>query len=146
MVQDSLYGSERALEQGRELGAREIPGPASTIVTEGIVGTPLYMSPEALWGQPPDASFDLWSAAIVLYEAVVGRNPFQRATWPATLDAITNAPVPDVRQHASECPVAFAELLAACLDRDKWRRPESARELAQRLRAVVAEISTPQAA
>ena len=146
MVQDSLYGSERALELGRGLGAREVTGPSSTLVSEGIVGTPLYMSPEALWGETPDASFDLWSAAIVLYEAIAGRYPFQRATWAETLDAITSARAPDVREHARECPTALAELLASCLSRDRRLRPADARELAQRLRGVLAAIATARAA
>ena len=136
MVQDSLYGSERALERGRAFGTRDVIGQNSTLVTEGIVGTPLYMSPEALWGESPSASFDLWSTAIVLYEAIARRSPVQRATWAETLDCITNARVPDVREFEPTCPAALATLLSSSLARERSRRPDSARALAQRLREV----------
>ncbi len=41
-----------------------------------LVGTLSYLSPEALDGEPPDASFDLWSLCIVLYECVLGKKVF----------------------------------------------------------------------
>ena len=34
-----------------------------------VVGTPLYMSPERLFGQPADERGDVWAAAAVIYEA-----------------------------------------------------------------------------
>ena len=44
----------------------------SLTVTQQLVGTPLYLSPEALAGQPPQASFDLWGLCVVLYQALCG--------------------------------------------------------------------------
>jgi serine/threonine-protein kinase len=41
-----------------------------------LVGTPAYMSPEALLGQPPRPAFDLWALSVVLYEAITGMRPF----------------------------------------------------------------------
>ena len=44
-----------------------------------VVGTPLYMSPEALAGHAPDVTFDLWSLAVSLFEATAGVNPVREA-------------------------------------------------------------------
>jgi len=91
-------------------------------------------------------SLDLRSAAIVVYEAMAGRNPFVRETWDETLDAITHARAPDVREHVPDCPAEVAELLSACLSRDRLHRPANARDLGGRLRAALASNSIGRAA
>jgi hypothetical protein len=113
----------------------------SLLGTEGIVGTPLYMSPEAISNAAPDASFDLWSLAVVLFEAIAGRNPVERTTWSATCDAIAHARIPDVREFAPDCPEPLALLLADCLSASRARRPGDARELGERLAEVAAEAA-----
>ncbi|AGC48679.1 serine/threonine protein kinase [Myxococcus stipitatus DSM 14675] len=45
-------------------------------ISQTILGTPLYMSPERLRGHEGDARSDLWSFAVVLFEASLGRTPF----------------------------------------------------------------------
>eukprot|EP00239_Pterosperma_sp_CCMP1384_P008296 CAMPEP_0197848944 /NCGR_PEP_ID=MMETSP1438-20131217/10552_1 /TAXON_ID=1461541 /ORGANISM="Pterosperma sp., Strain CCMP1384" /LENGTH=322 /DNA_ID=CAMNT_0043461425 /DNA_START=270 /DNA_END=1238 /DNA_ORIENTATION=+ len=42
------------------------------------VGTPYYMSPEAIRGQPYDWSSDVWSLGCLLYELMTLRNPFYK--------------------------------------------------------------------
>ena len=43
--------------------------------TTRLFGTLAYLSPEALGGSPPSPTFDLWSLAVVMCEALLGRNP-----------------------------------------------------------------------
>ena len=119
--------------------------PTTDLRTVGVVGTPLYMSPEALRNAPPDPSFDLWSLAVVLFEAIAGRHPFEQESWAATLEAIQRAHPPDLRDYAPACPSAVAALLADCLCAEKRRRPSDARELRQRLLAVDDAIVAPAA-
>jgi hypothetical protein len=54
-----------------------------------LVGTPAYMSPEALLGQPPRPAFDLWALSVVLYEAITGMRPF-----PGPRDGMVVVPEP----------------------------------------------------
>jgi tRNA A-37 threonylcarbamoyl transferase component Bud32 len=61
--------------------------PTDTQVTRDIdtiagllVGTPRYMSPEQLRGEPPDPMWDIWALAIVAYEMLTGAYPFPEAT------------------------------------------------------------------
>ena len=84
--------------------------------TRHIIGTPLYMCPEALRGAQPEAAFDLWSLAIVLYECLAGAHPLKSA-----------GTIPDVRTLRPDCPDALARLLARALASDKGARPDNAR-------------------
>jgi hypothetical protein len=118
------------------------PAMMESAATEtGIVGTPLYMSPEALAGERPDVGFDLWSLAVVAFEALAGRHPFERATGAATLDAIRKSDLPDLRTLVPGCPDELVELLTEGLANEPSRRPGSAREFADRVRAAREAIS-----
>ena len=91
-----------------------------------LVGTPLYLSPEALQGLPPDRSFDLWSLALTIYEAIAGENPFRANTLRDTYDKISSGAINDIRCFCPECPAALSELIQSALHSDLKRRPESA--------------------
>lgn len=115
--------------------AADLPSEVSagaTLTDHGIVGTPLYMSPEAIRGDAPDASFDLWALAAVLYEAISGRNPVERPSWVETLRAIQDADVADVRSYVPDAPAPVAEFFEHALHPDRRRRPASAEEFRER--------------
>ena len=102
-----------------------------TSATESAMrGTPLYMSPEALLGALPDESFDLWSLAIVLYEAAAGRHPLI-ADDPAS-PARFRAPlqeVPDIRTFLPSAPQEVSAFFTRALSLDRGDRPKTADEL-----------------
>jgi hypothetical protein len=101
-----------------------------------FVGTPLYLSPEALWGEAADASLDLWATAVVLFEAMAQAHPFERPTWQDTLHRITSGRVPDIRKSVPGASDVLAEFFRNALHRDRSRRPGSAAELHARLRLL----------
>jgi eukaryotic-like serine/threonine-protein kinase len=53
-----------------------------------VLGTPQYLSPEQVLGQPVDARSDLFAAGVVLYEMLTGRPPFSGASVPQLVHAI----------------------------------------------------------
>jgi serine/threonine-protein kinase len=60
-----------------------------------VVGTPEYMSPEQLSGDPTDGRSDLYSLALVFYRVITGRLPFEAETAQETMiKRLTDEPTP----------------------------------------------------
>jgi hypothetical protein len=110
--------------------------------TQDLVGTPLYLSPEALAGSAPQPSFDLWSLSLVLYEALTGRQPFGGGSVADVIRRIQHDPIPDVRDLRPECPAAVAAFLNDALSRTSSRRPGTAGDLRTRLRWLRATMGS----
>jgi eukaryotic-like serine/threonine-protein kinase len=98
----------------------------------GLVGTPFYMSPEAIQGHAPNPSFDLWGLAVVLYETLAGRRPFDA---PTTADVLAT-----ILRGRAAAPLStlgidprVSHLLEAALHPDPARRPATAAEFGERL-------------
>jgi serine/threonine-protein kinase len=101
--------------------------PSITITAAGrVIGTPLYMSPEALRGDIPSVSFDLWSLSVTLWEALAGENPFMAPAVALVFARIGRGDVPDLREHAPHVPPELARFLSRALSPDIRLRPASA--------------------
>lgn len=73
---------------------------ASTRMTQsGIIGTPRYMSPEQARGDDADGRSDLYSLAIILFEMLSGKTPFEAET-----------PLAMAFKHAVETPPSILEI------------------------------------
>jgi serine/threonine protein kinase len=99
--------------------------------THHALGTPAYMSPEALRNEAPSAAFDVWSLTVVLLEAVSGKNPYRGDTLLDTLSRIA-APL-DV---LAVWPAARADMQAFFLEalaHETRRRPASATVFRQQI-------------
>ena len=112
----------------------------SLTLTNHIVGTPVYLSPEAVQKKRPDPSFDLWAVAIVLYEALTGRNPMVRGDVTETLAFISRGVVPDIREALPDCSPDMAIFLNEALSKDITSRPSTASELRSNLERVASTI------
>ncbi|MEM6454247.1 MAG: serine/threonine-protein kinase [Acidobacteriota bacterium] len=100
-------------------------------VVTAVAGTPYYMAPEQIRGEPLGPACDIYALGCVLYEMACKRTPF---TGGAAISAhLTTAP-DDPRQHRAELPDPLAELILACLAKDVAARPASAGEVGRRLR------------
>jgi serine/threonine-protein kinase len=87
-----------------------------------VLGTPRYMSPEQLAGQPVDARSDLYSAGMVMHEALTGHLPH-----------ITGKSFAEL---CPEAPPALVQLVEQCLKPNPKERPSSAVEVYLRLQEL----------
>jgi serine/threonine protein kinase/photosystem II stability/assembly factor-like uncharacterized protein len=92
--------------------------------TGTIVGTPEYMSPEQAQGLTADARSDQYSLAIVAYEMLSGRVPFEADSTLALLHMIVYNPLPPIRQANPNLPVGVEGVLKKALAKDPGDRYE----------------------
>jgi serine/threonine-protein kinase len=108
----------------------------STMTQTGmVVGTPHYMSPEQVTGEPLDARSDLFSAGVMLYEMLTGALPFQGETVFGIMMRRTRGPPPPVRQLNPAIPAHLAGIVDRCLAIDVKLRYASARDVLRDLDA-----------
>jgi len=103
----------------------------SLTVTGAMVGTPTYMSPEAVRGEVCDERSDLYSLGVVLYEMVTGKPPYTANTPYSMLMKQTNEPLPSPRSINPDLPAVVEELLLRLLAKEPDTRLQSAAQLAQ---------------
>ena len=95
--------------------------------TGRIIGTPSYMSREALANEKADVGFDLWSLGVTLFEALAGVNPYRERRL---ADLLKPAPAPDPRSYLSELGEGTTAFFATALAPLRADRPGSAQTFA----------------
>ncbi len=102
-------------------------------------GTPLYMAPEVLRGEPADGRADLYSLGAVLYRLAAGRAPFEERPADKLLTAVLDEAPESLATLAPHLSTAFSGLVMRLLAKEPGDRPESAREVASRLARLAGE-------
>ncbi len=97
----------------------------------GICGTPEYVAPEVLRGEPPGIPADLYGAGVVLYELLTGLLPFGGDSALEVMDRQLNGAVvpPSLRCPERRIPAQLDALVVRTLAKDPDARPASAEEL-----------------
>jgi beta-lactam-binding protein with PASTA domain len=117
--------------------ARALAEAAWTEPAGAMVGTARYISPEAAEGKPVDGRADVYSLALVLYEAVTGTVPFVTDTTMGTLAARIGQPLPH-----DPALGPLDDVLARAAAPEVGARLDAA-GLAARLGALAAALPTP---
>jgi len=103
-----------------------------------IAGTPYYMPPEQAIGGIVDHRSDLYSLGVTLFQFCTGGVPFQQGD---VTYHHAHTPPPDPRERVPEIPETLALLILELMAKDPDARVQSADEVVQRLRTVVAELA-----
>ena len=106
-----------------------------------IIGTPAYMSPEQIVGEPVDHRADLFTFGVLLYEMATGQRPFPGSTASEVFPAVLRDTPPPPSSLNPQIPAVIDELIAGCLEKDPGRRVQSATALRERLQSLLLEIS-----
>ena len=105
-----------------------------------VLGTPRYMSPEQISGQPVDHRSDIFSMGIVLWEMLTGRRLFSGAEMAQVSHSITyDEHVPPTRVNP-ELPAMIDFVVARALKKDPAVRYQDADEMAADLHTCLAEL------
>lgn len=91
-----------------------------------VLGTALYLSPEAIMGKPLDPRSDLYSLGVVAFEMLTGRPPHAGSTFGelAVKKMTEDAPHPGLVQAG--IPTELDSLVARLMEKDPSKRPHSA--------------------
>ena len=109
---------------------------ADTLTAEGeLLGTVAYMSPEQAAGRRVGPPTDVYSAGVLLYELLAGRNPVRGATAGETVGNILAGRVAPLEQLRPDLPLELSDVVAAACSLRAGERP-SAADTADALRAL----------
>ncbi len=93
-----------------------------------VVGTMPYMSPEQVKGEPLDASSDMFSLGVTLYEMLAGKHPFKDKSAPVTMSRILLGEPTPTEQFQTQVSPELQSLLDKMLLKDKAARYQSAQD------------------
>ena len=134
------FGLAKAAPQSESTGTA-LTLEAEVTQDHRVVGTPSFMSPEQVLGQPLDGRSDLFSLGSVLYAMATGRRPFDAPSIPAIMDAVLRRdpePVTAVNPSASQ---ELDSVIARCLAKDRQQRYRDARELREDLERLAPSLA-----
>src|SRR6516164_9198824 len=101
----------------------------STSVAGIISGTPAYMSPEQVRGDPLDQRTDIFSLGLLLYEMATGRRAFGGRTGGVIIEAILTRPTVPAQNINPRVPPRLEEIINKALDKDRDQRYQRAADI-----------------
>ena len=115
----SDFGLARAMEQE----------PSSLSRAGQVLGTPDYMAPEQLLGEPVTTATDIYALGLVMYEMVTGAKAFPGGRpLENAVQRVVEKPAPP-RSHSAEISAEWNAVTLRCLARDPADRPASAMDV-----------------
>ena len=96
------------------------PSPGQPHSRRGIRGTPLYMAPEQIYGDPLTAS-DQYGLAVMIYEWLCGQPPFDGSD-PQVYSQQVSTPPPRLRDHVPSISQAVERVVLKALSKDPQQR------------------------
>ena len=102
-----------------------------------VVGTAGYLAPEQARGERATPASDLYALAVVAFELLTGRRPFERESSTAEAIAHVSAPIPPASASNPMLPPELDDVLARGLAKEPQHRFSSAAELVAALRGAL---------
>ncbi len=106
----------------------------ATLTTQGVLGTPSYMSPEQAQGQPLDSRSDVYALGVMLFEMATGRRPFYSDTPYSVAVMQVTAPPPSPRSINPKLTYEVEQVIYKALKKRPEERYQTAQDLAEALK------------
>jgi serine/threonine-protein kinase len=100
-----------------------------------LFGTPNYMAPEQVTGDPVDHRADIYAVGAILYELLTGRPPFSGSAPELVLANVLSRPPKPFTMFRGDVPEALEDLVRSALEKDALARPDSTAEFRRALSA-----------
>jgi serine/threonine protein kinase len=126
-----------------DFGIAKARGGSSRTRTGTVKGKNAYMSPEQILGKPLDRRSDVFALAIVMYEMLAIRRLFHRDSDFLTFKAITEEPIPEIRERRPDLPPGMRAALLQAMARDPSGRFDTAIAFGNAIRNSVATLGGP---
>ena len=117
-------------------------------VTESAlpVGSPLFMAPEQIRGDVPDARTDLYALGVLLYHVSTGKFPVKSFDLRDLLGRIEKGDLVPLSDARPDLPEPFVRVVAKAMAREPSERYQTAGEMEAALATAVGDVSAPVAA
>ena len=126
-----------------DFGIAKARGANSRTRTGTVKGKNAYMSPEQILGKPLDRRSDVFALAVVMYEMLAIKRLFHRDSDFLTFKAITEEPIPDIRERRPDLPAALRAAIVQAMARDPNGRYDTAAAFAGAIRAALVPVGGP---
>jgi tRNA A-37 threonylcarbamoyl transferase component Bud32/WD40 repeat protein len=117
--------------------ARVVSDQNPGITTQGVVGTPSYMSPEQAQGKALDGRSDVYALGVMLFEMATGRRPFESDTAYSIAVMQVTTPPPAPRSYNPQISVAMEKVILKALRKDREERYPTAAALLDAIRTAI---------
>ncbi len=117
----------------------EVSSTADLTRVGAVLGTPLYMSPEQCRGEKLSSRSDIYSLAIIAYQMLGGKTPFE-GDFTSVMQSHKETPPPPLT--AKKVPRKIKKVIHSALSKSPDERPQTAEAFASRLRSQSEGIST----
>ena len=108
-----------------------------------VVGTPIYMAPEQAQGHPASPATDRYALAVVAFEILSGRPPFDGDSALSLMHQHVSSPPPLLSARVAGLPDGLDAVLSRALAKDPAARPPTCRALAEAVAAFAPAGITP---
>ena len=108
-----------------------------------VIGTPEYMAPEIIRGKAFDGRADQYSLAVMVYELLAGRRPFEGNSATDLIVMQSTEPPPPLRELAPHVSEGLARVIHQALEKQPARRFKSCSEFAQEVVAEASKSASP---
>jgi serine/threonine-protein kinase len=119
-----------------DFGLAQLAGQSGLTKSRTTLGTVAYMSPEQAQRQPVDRRTDVWSLAVVIYEMVTGRVPFEGEHEAAVLYSIIHSAPEPITAVRVGVPAALDRVVGKAMAKDPGQRYQHVADLLVDLRAL----------
>ncbi len=126
-----------------DFGIAKARGANSKTRTGTVKGKNAYMSPEQILGRALDRRSDIFALGTVMYEMLAIKRLFQRDSDFLTFKAITEEPIPDIRERRPDLPPALRSVIVQALARDPHGRFGTAKSFGDAIRSAMAPMGGP---